>query len=88
MKITAPTAMQISSVSGAPYIETMTPVFNFTLNYYGYVMPSVNYTTRQPIYNIQLMPGVVNVVYFPLIDINIQVLSQTTPQYPLFGASQ
>jgi len=85
MKITAPTAMQISSVSGAPYIETMTPVFNFTLNYYGYVMPSINYTTRQPIYNIQLMPGVVNVVYFPLIDINIQVLSQTTPQYPLFG---
>lgn len=85
MKITAPIALQISSVSGVPYIETMTPVFNFTLNYYGYVMPSVNYTTRQPIYNIQLTPGIVNVVYFPLIDINIQVLSQTTPQYPLWG---
>jgi len=85
MKITAPIALQISSVSGVPYIETMTPVFNFTLNYYGYVMPSVNYTTRQPIYNIQLMPGIVNVVYFPLIDINIQVLSETTPQYPLWG---
>ncbi len=80
-----PIALQRSSVSGVPYIETMTPVFNFTLNYYGYVMPSVNYTTRQPIYNIQLTPGIVNVVYFPLIDINIQVLSQTTPQYPLWG---
>ncbi|MCG2879757.1 MAG: hypothetical protein L7G96_00345, partial [Vulcanisaeta sp.] len=85
MKITAPIALQISSVSGVPYIETMTPVFNFTLNYYGYIMPSVNYTTRQPIYNIQLTPGIVNVVYFPLIDINIQVLSETTPQYPLWG---
>ncbi|PLC64710.1 hypothetical protein B7L70_10995, partial [Vulcanisaeta sp. EB80] len=85
MKITAPIALQISSVSGVPYIETMTPVFNFTLNYYGYVMPSVNYTTRQPIYNIQLKPGIVNVVYFPLISINVQVLSQTKPQYPLWG---
>jgi len=67
----------------------MTPVFNFTLNYYGYVMPSVNRTTRQPLYNIQLTPGVVNVVYFPLIDVNVEVLS--TPvgvpaeQYPLWG---
>ncbi len=48
-------------------------------------MPSVNYTTRQPEYNYMLTPGIVNVVYFPLIDINIQVLSQTTPQYPLWG---
>ncbi len=35
MKITAPIALQISSVSGTPYIETMSPVFNFTLNYYA-----------------------------------------------------
>ncbi|WP_054842122.1 hypothetical protein [Vulcanisaeta distributa] len=60
-------------------------MFNFTLNYYGYIMPSVNYTTRQPEYNYMLTPGIINVVYFPLIDINIQVLSQTTPQYPLWG---
>lgn len=51
-------------------------------------MPSVNYTTRQPEYNYMLTPGIVNVVYFPLIDINIQVLSQTTPQYHCGGASQ
>ncbi len=86
MKITAPPiALQISSVSGIPYIETMSPVFNFTLNYYGYIMPSISYTTRQPKYNYMLTPGIVNVVYFPLIDINVQVLSQTTPQYPLWG---
>ncbi|WP_069808305.1 hypothetical protein [Vulcanisaeta thermophila] len=85
MKITAPIALEVSSVSGVPYIETMTPVFNFTLNYYGYVMPSVSYATRQPIYNIKLTPGIINVVYFPLIDVNVEVLSQTTPQYPLWG---
>jgi type II secretory pathway pseudopilin PulG len=89
-KITAPLALTITpSSSGAPVIEMLTPVFNFTLNYYGYVMPSVNYTSRQPLYNIQLTPGVVNVVYFPLIDVNVKVLS--TPigvpaeQYPLWG---
>lgn len=32
-----------------------------------------------------LTPGIINVIYFPLIDINIQILSQTTPQYPLWG---
>jgi len=89
-KITAPLALTITpSSSGAPVIEMLTPVFNFTLNYFGYVMPSVNYTSRQPLYNIQLTPGVVNVVYFPLIDVNVEVLS--TPigvpaeQYPLWG---
>ncbi|MFB6470689.1 MAG: hypothetical protein TU36_005590, partial [Vulcanisaeta sp. AZ3] len=85
MKITAPIALEITSVSGVPYIETTTPVFNFTLNYYGYIMPSVSYSTRQPMHNVPLKPGVINVVYFPLIDINIQVLSNTTPSYPLFG---
>ncbi|ADN50250.1 hypothetical protein [Vulcanisaeta distributa] len=85
MKITSPIGLKISSVSGVPYIVAMSPTFNFTLNYYGYVMPSVSYTTRQPEYNYVLTPGIINVVYFPLIDINIQVLSQTTPQYPLWG---
>lgn len=85
MKITSPIGLKISSLSGVPYIVAMSPIFNFTLNYYGYTMPSVNYTSRQPEYNYVLTPGIISTVYFPLIDINVEVQSNTTPAYPLWG---
>jgi len=65
----------------------VTPTASFTLYYFGYVMPPVNPFTRQAITTpITLQPTVVNLVYFPLIDIVFQVVTNaTTPPTPLPG---
>uniref|UniRef100_UPI000831DF8C hypothetical protein n=1 Tax=Caldivirga sp. MU80 TaxID=1650354 RepID=UPI000831DF8C len=71
---------------GVP-VSTVTPTASFTLYYFGYVMPPVNPFTRQAITTpITLQPTVVNLVYFPLIDIVFQVVTNaTTPPTPLPG---
>jgi hypothetical protein len=71
---------------GVP-VSTVTPTASFTLYYFGYVMPPVNPFTRQAITTpITLQPTVVNLIYFPLIDIVFQVVTNgTTPPNALPG---
>ncbi|ABW00855.1 hypothetical protein [Caldivirga maquilingensis] len=68
-------------------VTVVSPTASFTLNYFGYVMPPVNPFTRQAITTpITLEPTVVNLIYFPLIDVVIQVVTNvTTPATPLPG---
>ena len=65
-------------------IQVVKPTANFTLIYFGYVMPSVSPVTRQPTGTVTLNATGVNNIYFPLIDITVNVVSTTGYSLPGF----
>ncbi len=77
--------LKVSEEDGVPVIEAIKPKFNFTLEFFGYKMPSVDKDTRKPVYNVELRSGIANIVYFPLVGVNFKVVANTKEEYPLWG---
>ncbi len=65
-------------------VQVVKPTANFTLVYFGYIMPSVSPVTREPTGTITLNATSVNNIYFPLIDITVNVVSTTGYSLPGF----